>query len=198
MGVALTLFGVYQVLLSHFWCCSQCCSHLVCCCAQCRSHLVGRCASVALTLLGVVASVALASLCVVASVSSCSVWCCTNYCSHPICCCTLMQRCPYSFLILCLSPTSRHFKVDENFNRVDGPKTAQFSGEKVVLNHYVLKSLADFNEKSARGSGDGGRKPLHFFHNMDKAMNANCTDAVSLMKGRVSNLESSNFVASGL
>ena len=85
-------------------------------------------------------------------------------------------------------------KVDENFKRVDGSKTAQFSGEKVVLNHYVTKSLADFNEKNARGAGDGGRKPSLFIENIDKAMKGNCSDAVALMKGRASNLESANFV----
>ena len=73
--------------------------------------------------------------------------------------------------------------VGEDFLPINGSRRA-FSMEYVVLNHYVLRSWAEFTAKILRGSGDGGHKSLNFFYAIDAAAKANCTYAVELMKGR--------------
>ena len=41
----------------------------------------------------------------------------------------------------------------------------------IQLNHYVIRSLEDFQEKSRRRSGDGEQKQLEYFYRTDAAAN---------------------------
>ena len=57
----------------------------------------------------------------------------------------------------------------------------------VALHHYVTKSLAEFQAKSARGCGmGGGPKTIHFYQMMETESTAKCTDAVPLAAMMVS------------
>jgi hypothetical protein len=44
------------------------------------------------------------------------------------------------------------FAVDENFQRIDGPRTATASYNRIALNHYPIKSLEEFKIKARRGA----------------------------------------------
>lgn len=57
-----------------------------------------------------------------------------------------------------------YFGVDEAKNQINGPYTINQTTELSQLNHYVLRSLADYKIKMARGCADGsGRKTMSFF-----------------------------------
>lgn len=69
-----------------------------------------------------------------------------------------------------------NFKFKDGYNSVDTNKRTVLSSRNekdgkpppgvfdvIYLNHYVLKSFEDYKKKSARGSGDGTRKPIEFF-----------------------------------
>lgn len=80
------------------------------------------------------------------------------------------------------------YAVNEDLQRVDGAGTVHRSINKVVLNHYVTKSAAEYLAKVARGSGDGrSKKGEAYFNYTNKWAIWNCTDAIELMKGRVWN-----------
>lgn len=65
--------------------------------------------------------------------------------------------------------------VNENHIKVvDTPWTEGATVTKIALHHYVLKALEEFSKKTERGSGDGGRKPLHFFIAIDSQGTAFC------------------------
>ncbi len=57
-----------------------------------------------------------------------------------------------------------YYTVDVHHKRFDGPFSTTYSDTPIVLQHYLFKSLEEFREKHARGSGDGGQKPMEFFH----------------------------------
>jgi hypothetical protein len=66
-----------------------------------------------------------------------------------------------------------YFAVDETKEKV----TEEYQFPKKVntniiqLNHYVIRSLEDFQEKSRRRSGDGEQKQLEYFYRTDAAAN---------------------------
>lgn len=47
--------------------------------------------------------------------------------------------------------------------RVDGPLSDHVTLDRLVLNHYVTKSVQDFAEKMRRGSGMGNKKTVEFW-----------------------------------
>lgn len=66
-----------------------------------------------------------------------------------------------------------YFQVDENKNKLSGPIGIHTSN-KIQLNHYVLRSLEDFENKMKRGGGNSGnigRKNMHFFNTYDDNCN---------------------------
>jgi hypothetical protein len=68
--------------------------------------------------------------------------------------------------------------VNECFQPVHSART-NFSGDRIVLLHYVIKSKAEFAEKSTRGGGSNLKpKSLAFFNAMDSAANDTCLLAV--------------------
>ena len=73
--------------------------------------------------------------------------------------------------------------VGEDFVPVNGGNQ-ECSRKRLVLNHYVLRSRAEFYAKSVRGSGAGNHKGVVFFKGTKAAAKYNCTDAVELMRGR--------------
>lgn len=44
------------------------------------------------------------------------------------------------------------YAVDENFDRIDGPRTVNASYRRIALNHYPIKSLEEFKIKAIRGA----------------------------------------------
>lgn len=48
--------------------------------------------------------------------------------------------------------TPGKYAVDENFERIDGPRTVNASYRRVALNHYPIKSLEEFKIKAIRGA----------------------------------------------
>lgn len=73
-----------------------------------------------------------------------------------------------------------YFAVNEQWQRVDGPFTANVSISQVALYHYATKSLAEYQFKIRRGSAMGNQKTIHFFHFIEQAATSNCTDALPL------------------
>ena len=73
--------------------------------------------------------------------------------------------------------------VGEDFIPLSGCRR-EFSRERLVLNHYVLRSRAEYHAKTVRGSGAGNHKGVDFFRNTEAAAVENCTDAMALMRGR--------------
>ena len=78
-----------------------------------------------------------------------------------------------------------HFKfhpgfscVDENETELRGPKGIHVS-KKIQLNHYVLRSRDEWNEKMARGSPNHGKgKTIDFFKEYDAVCNRFCDDEI--------------------
>jgi hypothetical protein len=70
-----------------------------------------------------------------------------------------------------------HPAVNEAFRPVNTAKT-NFTGSRVVLLHYVLKSTAEFAEKMVRGGGSRKGKSKSFFTAMDRSANDTCLMAV--------------------
>jgi hypothetical protein len=61
--------------------------------------------------------------------------------------------------------------VNENFERLRGPRVKHTSN-KIQLNHYFLRSLADYKEKLERGRADNGlARTLEEFWDLDKEAN---------------------------
>lgn len=70
--------------------------------------------------------------------------------------------------------------VDTAGVRVDGAKSQRVACERLVLNHYVTKSLAQFRDKMARGSAMGNRKTIEFFDLVQREATQNCIYALHL------------------
>ena len=64
--------------------------------------------------------------------------------------------------------------------RVTGAKSQRVASERLVLNHYVTKSLQQFRDKMARGSAMGNRKTMEFFNVVQSEATQNCTYALHL------------------
>lgn len=78
------------------------------------------------------------------------------------------------------------YAVDTNFRRIDGPWNPGLGAvppeslyNVMYLNHYVLQSKEDYLKKIERGSGDGQRKDMAFFTQMDKTMDRDCGTIVA-------------------
>lgn len=63
---------------------------------------------------------------------------------------------------------------------VDGAKSLVVRSERVILHHYVTKSLAQYAEKMGRGSAMGNRKSMEFFDLVQQEATQNCTSALHL------------------
>ena len=61
-----------------------------------------------------------------------------------------------------------------------GPKSPTPSHERVALYHYAVKSVDDFQQKMARGSGMGNVKTLDFLRYVDNFTDSYCHDALDL------------------
>ena len=62
---------------------------------------------------------------------------------------------------------------------VDGPTSDEVVVDKVVLNHYVTKSLEHYVAKMKRGSGMGNKKTIEFFDDVQLQSTAECTYALT-------------------
>lgn len=63
---------------------------------------------------------------------------------------------------------------------VHGPRASRVVTDRVVLNHYVTKSLEQYQQKMARGSGMGNRKSMEFYELTQALATENCSYAVHL------------------
>ena len=63
---------------------------------------------------------------------------------------------------------------------VFGPKADRAVTDRVVLNHYVTKSLEQYQQKMDRGSGRGNRKSIEFYDLTQQMATESCTYAVHL------------------
>lgn len=70
--------------------------------------------------------------------------------------------------------------VNTRHQGVPGPKSPQPVLERLGLYHYAVKSIDDFKQKMARGSGMGNVKTLAFLEYVDNFTNAHCADALDL------------------
>jgi hypothetical protein len=53
--------------------------------------------------------------------------------------------------------------------------------DRLVLNHYVTKSLAQYKAKMGRGSAMGNRKSIEFFDMVQEQATENCTASQKLL-----------------
>ena len=63
---------------------------------------------------------------------------------------------------------------------VPGARAGRVVTDRIVLNHYVTKSLEQYQQKMSRGSGMGNRKSMEFFDLTQLMATENCTYAVNL------------------
>ncbi|KAI7840766.1 hypothetical protein COHA_005580 [Chlorella ohadii] len=70
--------------------------------------------------------------------------------------------------------------VNTRNQAVLGPKSPTPALERVGLYHYAIKSLDDFIQKMARGSGMGNVKTIAFFEYVDNFTDSYCPDALDL------------------
>ncbi len=70
--------------------------------------------------------------------------------------------------------------VNTALEDVRGPRSRRVVTDRLVLNHYVTKSLDQFQAKVSRGSGMGDRKSMAFFRMVEAAATHNCTYALHL------------------
>lgn len=68
--------------------------------------------------------------------------------------------------------------VNERFAFVDGPVHAYHTSQKIVLHHYVSKSMAENQEKMSRGSAMLNRKHGSFFNAINAEATRECWDGV--------------------
>jgi hypothetical protein len=79
------------------------------------------------------------------------------------------------------------FCVNENFERIDGPLVTHNSN-KIQLNHYLLRSLAEYKEKISRGRADADiPRKLEFFYDHDKDANLITDESILEMQMIVKN-----------
>jgi hypothetical protein len=89
----------------------------------------------------------------------------------------------YHFKTIVMTDRTRHMSihdahynpgytaVDETKMPTHGPFPRELHTNIVQLNHYVIRSLEDFQEKSKRRSGDGEVKNIDFFYMIDGLAN---------------------------
>jgi hypothetical protein len=70
--------------------------------------------------------------------------------------------------------------VNTALEEVKGPRSRHVVTDRLVLNHYVTKSLEQFQAKMARGSGMGDRKSMAFFRMVQSHALQNCSHALHL------------------
>ena len=63
---------------------------------------------------------------------------------------------------------------------VEGPMAEYVRPERVLLHHYVTKSLVQYAEKMGRGSAMGNRKSMEFYDLVQQEATQNCTYAQHL------------------
>lgn len=61
-----------------------------------------------------------------------------------------------------------------------GPKSNHTVYSRLVLNHYVTKSLEEFHAKERRGSAMSNHKTIHFFKLVDEQATEVCPPPVPL------------------
>jgi hypothetical protein len=66
---------------------------------------------------------------------------------------------------------SGYTAVDETKTPTNGPFPKEIHTNSIQLNHYVIRSLEDFQEKSKRRSGDGWVKNIDYFYITDRHAN---------------------------
>ncbi|KAL4433679.1 hypothetical protein ABPG75_000120 [Micractinium tetrahymenae] len=82
---------------------------------------------------------------------------------------------PHHFLY---KPNPECMPVNSRHELVLGPKSPEPALERVALYHYAVKSLDDFKQKMARGSGMGNLKTIAFLEYTDNFTDAYCPDAL--------------------
>lgn len=70
--------------------------------------------------------------------------------------------------------------VNTRHQAVPGPKSPTPVLERLGLYHYAVKSVDDFMQKMARGSGMGNVKTIEFLEYVDNFTDAYCADALDL------------------
>jgi hypothetical protein len=63
---------------------------------------------------------------------------------------------------------------------VEGARAEYVRPERLLLHHYVTKSLGQYAGKMARGSAMGNRKSMEFFDLVQREAVARCTHALHL------------------
>ena len=80
----------------------------------------------------------------------------------------------YTRLTLRCALQEGKYAVNTALQEVEGPRSLQVLTDRVVLNHYVTKSLDDFLQKVARGSGMGNHKTMDFFREVQASASRHC------------------------
>jgi len=70
--------------------------------------------------------------------------------------------------------------VNSRHELVDGPKSPVPVLERLGLYHYAVKSVDDFMQKMARGSGMGNIKTIAFLEYVDNFTTAYCPEALDM------------------
>ena len=83
-------------------------------------------------------------------------------------------------LILHLYVQEGKHAVNSAGEEVTGARSARVVTDTIVLNHYVTKSLEQYQRKMQRGSGMGNRKSMEFFELTQLMATERCTYAVPL------------------
>ena len=83
--------------------------------------------------------------------------------------------------VLCHAQEGKH-AVNSAEEEVLGARASSVVTDSIVLNHYVTKSLEQYQQKMQRGSGMGNRKSMEFFQLTQLMATQNCTYAVHLSK----------------
>lgn len=77
-----------------------------------------------------------------------------------------------------------HYAVNSAFEEVDGATSDRVVSDRLVLNHYVTKSLEQYKAKMGRGSAMGNKKSIEFFDMVQEESTENCTATAALLAGR--------------
>ena len=72
------------------------------------------------------------------------------------------------------------YAVNSAGEKVPGPIASRVVTDRIVINHYVTKSLEEYQRKMARGSGMRNRKDMTFFQLVQLMTTNQCTYAVHL------------------
>ena len=72
------------------------------------------------------------------------------------------------------------YAVNSAGEKVPRPVASRVVTDRIVINHYVTKSLEDFQRKMAQGSGMRNRKDMTFFQRVQLMASQQCTYAVHL------------------